>query len=66
MARINSKALLTSYVRSQLGEPNIRVEVTDTQIGQIIDDAIQKFTEYAYGTLEEVVVLQINGAGEYS
>lgn len=65
MARINSKALLTSYVRSQLGEPKIRVEVSDTQIGEIIDDAVQKFTEYAYGTLEDVVIINLSGAKTY-
>lgn len=65
MARLNTKALLTSYVKSQLGYPTINIEVTDTQISQIIDDTVQKFTEYAYGTLEGTVVVQLHGKGEY-
>lgn len=66
MARINTKTGLKDYVKSQLGYPTINVEVTDTQIGQIIDDTVQKFTEYAYGTLEGTVVVQFSGAKEYN
>jgi hypothetical protein len=65
MARINTKAGLRDYVKSQLGAPTINIEVTNKQIDQIIDDSVQKFTEYAYGTLEETVVVQLNGAGNY-
>lgn len=65
MARITTKAGLRNYVKSQLGAPSITIEVTDGQIDEIIDDTIQKFTEYAYGTLEGTVIVQINGAGEY-
>lgn len=65
MARINTKAGLRDYVKSQLGAPLINIEVTDPQINQIIDDTVQKFTEYAYGTLEGTVIVQINGMGEY-
>jgi len=65
MARLNTKAKLVDYVKSQLGYPTINIEVNDYQIGQIIDDTVQKFTEYAYGTLEGSVIVQINGMGEY-
>ena len=65
MARITTRTGLGDYIKNQLGAPIITIEVTDTQINQIIDDAIQKFTEYAYGTLEGTVVAQINGAGDY-
>lgn len=65
MARINTKAALRDYVKSQLGAPTINVEVTDAQIDQIIDDSVQKFTEYAYGTLEGTVIVQLSGSGEY-
>jgi hypothetical protein len=65
MARINTKAGLRDYVKSQLGAPTINIEVTDAQIDEIIDDTVQKFTEYAYGTLEGSVIVQINGMGEY-
>ena len=65
MARINTKIGLKDYVKSQLGYPTINIEVTDAQISQIIDDTIQKFTEYAYGTLEGTIVVQLNGSREY-
>lgn len=65
MARINTKVGLTNYIKSQLGAPTINVEVTDDQIGEIIDDAVQKFTEYAFGTLEGAVIVELSGIGEY-
>lgn len=65
MARIQTKQDLIDVTKSQLGYPSINIEVTDTQISEIIDSAIQKFTEYAYGTLEGTVIVQFNGSGEY-
>jgi hypothetical protein len=65
MARINTKEKLVDYIKTTLGEPIIRVDVSTQQISQIIDHAVMRFTEYSYGTLEETVVLQINGMGEY-
>jgi hypothetical protein len=65
MARINTKVGLRDYVKSQLGYPTINIEVTDAQIDEIIDDCVQKFTEYAYGTLEDTVVMQFTGSGDY-
>ena len=62
---INTRKLLTAYIREQLGEPVINVEVPDSAISQIIDDTIQKFTEYAYGVLEGVVLCELKGMGEY-
>lgn len=66
MARINTIDGLTSYIKSQLGAPAINIEVSNSQIAQIIDDTVQKFTEYAYGTLEASSVVQINGMGDYN
>lgn len=66
MARITSKEQLINYIREQLGEPLIRVEITNNQLSQIIDDAIQYFTEYAYGTLEASMILTFDsGMGTY-
>jgi hypothetical protein len=48
MNKINTREKLVEYVRSRLGEPIIRVELTDTQIGYIIDETITKFSEFAY------------------
>lgn len=66
MARITTKPALMDYIKTTLGEPIIKVNLSEQQISQIIDNAVQKFTEYSYGTLEETVVLQINGMGEYT
>lgn len=65
MARITTREALINYVKSQLGYPTINIEVTDEQISQIIDDTIQKFSEYAYGTLEAVAIVELKGMGEY-
>jgi len=64
MARINTKQKLIDYVKTQLGHPTITVEVPNAQISQIIDDCIQKFSEFSFGTLEGTVVVQLNGMGE--
>jgi hypothetical protein len=63
--KIDSKLLLTAYVREMLGAPQIECEVTDVQISHIIDDAVQLFTEYAYGTLEASICIELKGKGEY-
>jgi hypothetical protein len=65
MARIKSKMQLKEYILNKLGAPLVKVEITDTQISDIIDDTVQKFTEYAYGDLEDTVIVQFNGAGSY-
>ena len=48
MAKINTKEKLKEYVRNFLGEPFIKVEISDYQLEQIIDDVIKKFSEFAY------------------
>lgn len=64
--KITSKSALINYIKTQLGAPIINIEISDDQISQIIDDTVQKFTEYAYGTLEAVVILNLNGMGDYA
>lgn len=54
---INSVESLTDYIRRQLGEPTIRVEVTDEQIEDCIFTAIDEFCEYGFQGLEDVKVL---------
>ena len=66
MARINSKSALIEYIQTQLGAPTITIEVTTTQMGHVIDDAVQKFSEYAYGTLEGSVIVELSGAKDYA
>lgn len=64
MARLDSKQKLIDYVKTQLGHPVITVEVPNAQIGQIIDDVVQKFTEFSWGTLEGTVLVQLNGKAD--
>ena len=64
--RIKTITDLTAYIKSQLGYPSIKIEVTDTQIQQIIRDAVQRFTEFSYGDLEDTLILQLHGKGEYA
>lgn len=66
MARLTTRQQLIDYTKSQLGAPTINIEVTEDQLSEIIDDTIQKFTEYAYGTLEGAVIIQFTGAGDYA
>lgn len=63
--QIYTRLQLITYVREMLGAPQIEIEVTDNQISDIIDDAIQLFTEYAYGTLEATLLIELKGKGEY-
>lgn len=63
--KIDNKLLLIAYVREMLGSPQIECEVSDVQISHIIDDGIQLFTEYAYGTLEATLCVKFTGKGEY-
>jgi len=44
--RINSEKKLIEYIRKMLGEPIIKVDVTDEQIRYAIDDAFRKFSEW--------------------
>lgn len=63
--KIDNKLLLIAYVREMLGSPQIECEVSDAQISHIIDDGIQLFTEYAYGTLEATLCVNFDGKAEY-
>lgn len=54
---ISSKAHLIRYIRSQLGEPTIQIELTDTQIATVVDDVVEMYTDVVYGDYEEAVVL---------
>lgn len=65
MAKISTKEGLRNYIKSQLGAPSINIEVTDQQMNEIIDDTVQMFTEYAYGTLEGTVIVELHGIGDY-
>lgn len=63
--RIKSKSQLGDYILASLGSPIITIEVTPVQVSNIIDAAVQKLTEYTWGTLEDTVILQLHGKSEY-
>lgn len=54
---INSKEQLVKYIRLQLGEPIVRLELTDEHIRTIIDETIGLYTDVVYGDFEDNVLL---------
>ena len=57
---------LQEYILRQLGAPSVEVEVTEDQLQDCIDYAIREFSSFAYdGTLDETVILKIDGRGDY-
>ena len=62
---IKSKNHLIKYIRSQLGEPTIQIELTDEQIGTAIDDTISTYTDVAYGDYEDSIVLDPKNMDAY-
>lgn len=56
MARIKTAEALVEWTLRQLGAPTIQVEVTEDQILDNIDKAIQKFAYYAMDGQEEVIL----------
>ncbi|SVB63933.1 uncharacterized protein METZ01_LOCUS216787 [marine metagenome] len=63
MAIPNTKATLLSYCKRQLGYPVVEINVDDDQADDVLDDALQYFTEYHYdGTLRTYLKHQITQA----
>jgi len=59
--RINSEKKLKEYIRTMLGEPLITVELTDSQLEYIIDNAIRKWSEFSFGGTEKVgIIFEVN------
>jgi len=48
MARINTKEKLIEYIKRSLGAPTLRVELTEEQLSDCIDDTIQRYSEWHY------------------
>ena len=63
--KIDSEEKLINYIRTQLGEPLIIVDVTDEQIQQAIDTAFQKFSLWALDAQQEQVFTIKTQAGIY-
>jgi hypothetical protein len=67
VSRINTKEKLITYIRSMLGEPIIKVELTDIQMEYIIDEVILKFSEFAYDgqDIRHIIVPIFDSIKEY-
>lgn len=55
--KITTLTALTDYIRRQLGEPVIQVEVTDEQIEDLVYQTIEQYGEYAYQGREDIILL---------
>lgn len=53
--KINSEEKLVNYIKTQLGAPLITVDVTEEQVLQSIDDAFDKFVDWAYDAQQHMV-----------
>lgn len=62
---IETKEKLVKYIRSQLGEPLITIELTDGQISEVIDDTIDMYTEVVYGDFEQTLVLNKESLNDF-
>lgn len=59
MKEISTKQDLINYIRRQLGEPIIAVEVSNDHISDIIDDTLKMYTDFVYGFFEDVQLVKI-------
>lgn len=57
---IDTKEKLIKYIRQQLGEPQITIELTNDQIGTLVDETIGLYTDVAFGDYEETLVIPKN------
>jgi len=55
--RIDSEDKLINYIRTMLGEPMITLDVSDDQIGLLIDDTVRKFSDFAYGGEQRLAII---------
>lgn len=55
--RIDSEEKLLDYVRTMLGEPMIKVDVSNDQILLLIDDTVRKFSDFAYGGEQRIAFI---------
>ena len=63
MATPATKAQLLSYCKRQLGYPVVEINVDDDQADDVLDDALQYFSEYHYdGTIRTYLKHQITTA----
>lgn len=64
---ISTQAALVEYIKRELGSPVVRIEITEEQISDQINKALQKFMEVAYGGSQARLYLlsALEGKQEY-
>ncbi len=53
--KIDSEEKLIQYIRTQLGEPLLTVDVTNDQIQLAIDDAFRKWSDFAFDGMQRML-----------
>ena len=54
MAQPSTRQGLIDYCKRQLGAPVLQINIDDTQVGDVIDDAIQYYQEWHYDGVERM------------
>lgn len=63
---VDTEEKLLNYIKRQLGQPMISIEVPDESILDIIYETVMKFTEYSWeGELERALLVEAKGQGQY-
>jgi len=67
MAKIKTRKDLRNWMLRQMGHPLIKVELTEDQLNDAIDNAIQYYSEFAYGgTVDGTLVVKVeSGKRQY-
>jgi len=67
MPRIKTRNALIEYILRQLGSPTISVHLTEEQLSDCIDRAIEKYSEYAWGgTIDGTLLVTLTpGVNKY-
>jgi hypothetical protein len=53
--KIDSEDKLADYIKKQLGDPLITVDITDDQLRLAIDDAFRKWSDFAFSGMENML-----------
>jgi len=57
MARIKTQEALKEYIKTSMGAPSIRIELTDDQLNICIDKAIEIYAEFGYDGMKTQTLL---------
>lgn len=65
MNEISTHGGLIRYIRLMLGEPLIKVELTDQHIAQVINDTVKMYTDVVYGFFETTELAELRSDSDY-